>query len=137
MLIWDRVHKNEKWGYNSPLIPLYDTNYFAPVKVSLTGNWIKKTDIKLGDILKNCKICTYQELGEHKEMFELNWLRYLQLKHFVDSLPHPIRLEGNLLPLERLCLAPSGGGGMSQIYKILLGLKNKGLPSYIKKWDEE
>ena len=70
-------------------------------------------------------------------MFELNWLRYLQLKHFVDSLPRPIRLEGNLLPLERMCLAPSGGGGISQIYKILLRLKNKGLPTYIKKWDEE
>ena len=42
MSIWDRVHKKEKWGYNSPLIPLNDTNYFAPGKASLFGNWMKK-----------------------------------------------------------------------------------------------
>ena len=38
MSIWDRVHKKHRWGYNSPLIPLFDTNFFAPGKIGLFGN---------------------------------------------------------------------------------------------------
>lgn len=38
--IWDLTHKKEKWGYNSPCIPLED--YFPLGKSSLFGNWIKK-----------------------------------------------------------------------------------------------
>lgn len=42
MTIWDTVHKKKKSVFNSPLIPLRDTHYFALGRESMFGNWIKK-----------------------------------------------------------------------------------------------
>lgn len=85
----------------------------------------------------NGKICTFQELTNKKDVLEVNRWRYAQLKHFVESLPQPIRSEDSLLPLERLCSATDGRRGISRIYKILNGLKILGPPPFIKKWEEE
>ena len=40
--IWDRVHKREKWDFNSPLMPIKDSNYFTPGLEKISGKWIKK-----------------------------------------------------------------------------------------------
>lgn len=72
-----------------------------------------------------------------KDVLEVNRWRYAQLKHFVESLPQPIRSEDSLLPLEWLCSATDGRRGISRIYKILNGLKILGPPPFIKKWEEE
>lgn len=90
MATWDGVHKREKWGYNSPLIPLSDTYHFAPGKERFFGRWIKHKDAQLKDITFNGKICTFQELINKKDVLEINRWRYAQLKHFVESLPQQI-----------------------------------------------
>lgn len=71
--IWDLTHKKEKWGYNSPCIPLKDTEYFPLGKGSLFGNWIKKETAQLKDVLVKGRICTFQELKE-KRFDDYRWV---------------------------------------------------------------
>lgn len=67
----------------------------------------------------------------------LNGWRYSQLKHFIETLPQPIRSSENLLPLEQLCTATGKKRGISRIYKILMGMKVLEMPPFIGKWEAE
>lgn len=64
--IWDTLHKSEHWGFNSPLIPLKDSDYFAPGKEEWFGKWILEENAQLKDVMCQDKICTFQELKEKK-----------------------------------------------------------------------
>lgn len=99
--MWDKIHDREKWGYNSPLIPLKDTDYFLPGREDLFGRWILKDEAQLKDIMSQGKLCTYQELKAKDKWFIMDFFKYRQLKHFVDTLPQPIRLVEDLRPLEK------------------------------------
>lgn len=59
--IWDWIHKQNKWEYNSPLISLKENYYFTPGKRSIGGNWIKKENAQLRDITNMGKINTFQD----------------------------------------------------------------------------
>lgn len=39
--IWDFIHTQEKWEFNSPLIPLRETNFFPSGKGKWIVEWIK------------------------------------------------------------------------------------------------
>lgn len=67
----------------------------------------------------------------------INELWYSQLKHFFTTLPQPIRSGGDLLPLERLCIAANTRNGISLICKILVTLKKLEILPYIEKWAKE
>lgn len=43
-----------------------------------------------------------------------------QLKHFIETLPQPIRSAENLLPLEKLCVDKRGKRVISRIYRVLI-----------------
>lgn len=109
--IWDNLHKREHREFNSPLIPLKNTEYFAPGKEDLFGKWIFKEDAQLKDVMRQGKMCTFQELKDKDEWFVIDFWRYKQLKHFVDSVPQPIRSMENLLPLEQIFMEKKGKGG--------------------------
>lgn len=57
--IWDQIHLQNKWEFNSPLIYLKDNEFFSPGMGSVGGNWIKKGNAQLKDIIKKGKINTY------------------------------------------------------------------------------
>lgn len=135
--IWDKINKLEECGYNSPLIPLKGTKYFPPGNESPFGDWIKEEDAQLKDILVMGRICTYQELKIKKRQWKINEWRYLQLRHFVEGLPQPLRTEEELNPLEKLSLSPNKKKGISKIYKILLRGRGEEVPPFIEKWENE
>lgn len=85
-----QTRKQGKWKYDSPLIPLRETNYFSP-GIKLFGEWIKDENSLLKDIMEKVKICTIQELRRKTEQMVIDEWRYFQLKHFVTTLPQPIR----------------------------------------------
>lgn len=62
--------------------------------------------------------------------------RYLQLGHFVRSLPQQIRPGVDLTELER-CLADNTKGIISKIYKLLLTVEEMEVPPFIRKWERE
>lgn len=99
--IWDKIHNREKWGYNSPLVPLKDTDYFLPGREDLSGRWILYEEAQLKDITSQGKLCTYQELKAKDNWFAMDNWKYRQLKHFVESLPQPIRSMEDLCPSKK------------------------------------
>lgn len=133
--IWDRLHTQNKWDYNSPLIYLKDNEFFEPGNRSVGGNRIKKENAQLKDIIKSGKISTYQELRLDRELMTIDEWRYIQLKHFVEKLPQPIRFEEDYRPMERLCMREKFKNTISRIYKILSAGDELDVPSYIKKWE--
>lgn len=68
-----------------------DNDYFIPGKRSLGGNWIKRDNTQLRDIINKGKINTLFELQQNTDLMVINEWCYLQLKHFVENLPQPIR----------------------------------------------
>lgn len=49
--IWDLIHKQSKWMYNSPLSLLKENDYFKPGKRIIGGNWIIRDNAQLRDII--------------------------------------------------------------------------------------
>lgn len=135
--VWDNLHKREKWEYNSPLIPLRDTEFFAPGMENLSGRWILQGGAQLKDVMQLGKICSFQDLKSRSDLLTLNRWRYSQLKNFIETLPQPIRMTDNLKPFEKLCVGQDGKKGISKIYRILVDLKGTDIPAYIKKWESE
>lgn len=43
--VWDQVHMQNMWTYNSPLISLKENYFFAPGKRKVGGNWIKRDSL--------------------------------------------------------------------------------------------
>lgn len=66
LAIWDLTHKREKWEFDSPLIPLRDTNYFPPGNGRLFEQ--KNDNAQLKDIMEKGKICTLQDLKQKKRL---------------------------------------------------------------------
>lgn len=89
------------------------------------------------DVLKRGKIQSQQELCDTRFGDTLTEWRYLQLKHFISSLPHPIREESELTFIEQLCNTPKETGHkIAKIYGGLEGLEVE-VPTYIEKWEQE
>lgn len=135
--IWDTLHRKEHWEYNSPLMPLKDLEQFAPGKEEWFGKWLLEENIQLKDIMHRGRICSFQEMQDKRDMLVINPWRYSQLKHYVGSLPQPIRSVDNLTPLEKICVDREGRGGFSRIYKVLVDLERLETPDYIGKWEKE
>lgn len=106
-------------------------------KKSIGGNWIKDNRAQLRDIIKKGKIVPFHEFMQNKEAWLMDEWRYLQLGHFVSSLPQPIRSGEDLSELERLCLVDSTKGILSKIYKLLLSGEGTEVPPFIRKWERE
>lgn len=134
---WDTVYKQINKTYTSPLISLRENDYFAPGKREIGGTWIKNEKAQLRDIIKEGKIVAFHELKHNREAWVLDRWRYLQLSHFVNRLPQPIRSGEELSELEKLCLAKSTKGIISKIYKMGLTVGCKEVPPYITKWERE
>lgn len=83
---------------------LKENEYFAPGKRSVGGNWIKKENAQLKDIIKRGKISTFQDLRLDTDVMVIDAWRYLQLSQFVEKLPQPIRYGEDYRSLKRLCL---------------------------------
>lgn len=77
--IWDQVHTQNKWTYNSPLIYLKENIFFEPGRREVGGNWIKRDSTQLKDVIREGKICTYSDLKDRSENFSIDPWRYLQL----------------------------------------------------------
>lgn len=60
--IWDTLHKQKNWIYNSPLIALPGTIFFYPGKGTLLG--LKIGNAQIRDIIAHGKIRTLAELKE-------------------------------------------------------------------------
>lgn len=135
--IWDNLHKREKWEYNSPLIPLKDTEYFLPGIEALFRKWILQKDAQLKNVMEQGKTCTYQKLKIKGELMVIDFWQYSQLNHFIETPPQPISSVKNLRPLEKLCVDTTGGRGISRIYRVLVEMKGSEIPPFIKKWEME
>lgn len=79
LIIWDKIHKREKQGYNSPLTPLKDTKYFTPGIEKMFENWIIQENAQLKDVMVQDKKCTYQELKHKNELIVTDRWRYTQI----------------------------------------------------------
>lgn len=83
------------------------------------------------------KICTYQELKHKRELMTLNEWRYLQLRHFVTTLPQPIRSEEELFPFELCNLQMISKHYISWIYTILTESAEPRIPPFIERWEKD
>lgn len=101
------------------------------------GKLIKKENAHLKDLMEKGELLTLLEIKYIKEWVEIDEWRYFQLKHFVTSLPQPIRSGENLLQLEELCVVRKVKSGISQVYKILPELAGSGRLPFIEKWEKE
>lgn len=119
------------------MIFLKDNEYFVPGKRLVGGNWIKKENAQLKDIIKRGKISTYKELKFDTDLMMIDEWRYLQLRHFVEKQPHPIRYGEDHTPLERLYMREKSKNDIARIYKILSARDDLDVPPYIKKWENE
>lgn len=89
------------------------------------------------DIITKGRIKTRLELEEIKGWKISEWNLY-QLRHLVNTLPHPLREEEKLSPLEKLCFTRTPlKNGISKIYGILTDLDGQGRPEYIEQWEKE
>lgn len=102
--VWDLMHRQMKWDYNSPLILLIGTNYFPSGNEILFGTWIRKKNAQLKDVVKEEVVSTIQEFRHKRDILLINELRYRQLTHFIESLSQPIRLSKNVLPQKKNAL---------------------------------
>lgn len=116
--IWDSLHKREGWGFNSPLIPIKDSDYFAPGKEEWFGKWILEENAQLKDVMNQDKICTFQELKERESLLVIDPWRYNQLCHFIVSPSQPIRSVDNLRPQEKICTDKKRRGGFQRPIKF-------------------
>ena len=133
--VWDLIHKQNKWIYNSPLMSLTETNFFIPGKETRLGNKMGAAQIK--DITEQGKIKTLLEIKE-KNGRDINFWEYLQLKHLINSIPTPLRDEKKLTPLEKLCSTQTPVKHVIlRVYQILTESELQGKPYFIVKWETE
>lgn len=108
--MWDLMHTNNSWEYNSPLIYLKNNEMFPPGMEEVGGNWITNNETQLKDIMKKGIISTFQHLDTQRNFMRINDWRYVQLSHFVESLPGRVREEKDFRPIEKIfCNDKSGG----------------------------
>ena len=130
--VWDRVHKQLKSKFNSPLMDLKDNEYFAPGTEGVGGNWIKnRTQVR--DIIQKGKILTHHEIKAKIESMRLDEWRYMQLALFIKRLPLPLRPREDYTPIEKLCITDSSKGNISKIYRFLFKREELEIPKYILK----
>lgn len=134
---WDLIHKRNKWTYNSPLIYMKNNILFEPGKREVGGNWLKDDCIQLKNFLSKGRICTLDELRKEPELWVIDEWRFLQLSHFIDKLPKPLRSEDEYRQLERFCTRGQTGGEIAQLYRILGMEMELEEPPYIKRWEQE
>lgn len=134
---WDKIHTRERWKYNSPLVPLKGTDYFPPGREDVAGRWILSEEVQLKDVTNQETLCTYQDLKVRETRPVMDSWKYRQLKHFVESLPQPIRSIEDLYPLEKALIKKSRRGGMSRIYRSLIEMGETDRPRFLGKWEEE
>lgn len=101
------------------------------------GNWIKKGNAQLKNIIKKGKINTYNGLSLDTELMKIDVWRYAQLSQFVKKLPQPLRNFEDYRPLEQLCLREKSKNNISRLYKIQMIGDESDVPPYIKKWEIE
>ncbi|CAI9569048.1 unnamed protein product, partial [Staurois parvus] len=91
--VWDNLHKNMKWEFNSILMPLTDTDYFPPGKNKISGRWFRKEDTQLREVLVEGELRPLKDLIEKKgDIFiRIDEWKYHQLKCFIGNLPKPLR----------------------------------------------
>lgn len=92
---------------------------------------------QLRDILKKGKMFSLLELKHSNNFLRIDEWRYLQLYHFTQSLPHPIRSGDELTPLERMCCTNNAKKTISKLYNLVLKVNEVEIPPYIKKWKHE
>ena len=134
--IWDTILRREKWEYNSPLIPLAGTNFFPPGNGTRFGKHLGEK--KLKDIVTRGKIKLRQEIkiGEGEQSMS-EW-EYMQLKHFVSTLPQPIREDKTLYPIEKICSMDKPLiHGISKVYGILTELETQEALPFLEKWESD
>ncbi|CAI9600674.1 unnamed protein product, partial [Staurois parvus] len=138
--VWDIMHRQKGWVFNSLLMPLRNTEFFAPGREGITGKWIIKEDAQLRDIMVGEELGSFKELEKKKgDIFNrIDEWRYHQLKHFVGRLPKPSRTKKDWNPFERL-LDSRGDGkhGIAKIYKIFTDLDTSTKLMYIEKWERD
>lgn len=123
--LWDQIHIQNKWYYNSPLIYLKDNTFFEPGSRDVGGNWIKNGNTQVKDLIKEGKIRTFYDLRTETDLMD------------IDILPKPIRGEEDYRPLEQLCQREKPRNIISRLYKILMSKEELDVPPYIKKWERE
>ena len=63
---------------------------------------------------------------------------YLQLKHFVSTLPQPIREDRTLYPIEKICSMDKPLiHGISKAYGILTELETQETLPFLEKWESD
>lgn len=78
-------------GSTIHLMSLKDVDYFPPGKEEWFGKWLLEENLQLKDVMDRGRICTMRELMNRRDKIVINSWRYSQLKHFIESLPQPIR----------------------------------------------
>lgn len=135
--IWDQIHYLNKWEYNSPLIYIKDNPFFPPGTGLIGGNWIFEKGAQVRDIISRSKLKTFQELNALREILSVNGWRYNQLKHFIGSLPGPLREEADYRGLEKLVCREELKRTVSEVYKILMSRGGQEPPTFIRKWEDD
>lgn len=133
--IWDTIHLKNEWKYNSPLLALTGSNLFTPGREIFEIQGIGNPRLK--DITRNGKIRTRVEI-EERNGWKMNEWNYIQIRHLVSTIPHPLRDETKLTALEKLCSNETPlKNGTSKIYSILTDLEAQERPEYINQWEKE
>lgn len=111
--------------------------FFEPGRREVGGNWLKEDSIQLKNFINKGQIRTFSELSKESDLWVMNGWRYLQLSHFIERLPKPLRSMKELRPFEQLCMKEQTGGVITQIYKILGTEQELEVPPYIIRWEQE
>lgn len=77
------------------------------------------------------------EIKNKGELIVIDRWRNSQLKHFIETLPRPVKSNKNVRPSEKLCIDKIGKKGISRIYRVLIELKGAETLPFIKKWELE
>lgn len=102
------------------------------------GHFSKNMSTLTRDVLKEGESITFKELRQKTDIMVIDKLKYFQLKHFVKTLPQPIKAGKNQNPFDKiLSLKEAPKYSMSLIYKTLNRLMGPDYPPYLGKWEVE
>lgn len=124
---------------NSPLYPIIGHPLFTPGLQDRVFQKLGETGIHMASHFSSGgRWRTYEELSDPLGRFRLDFMRTLQLGHFLHSIPPPTDVDQGLTTLEELCTDTGTlPHTLSLMYSLLNTPPTDYIPPGLTKWEEE